>query len=109
MKPRFMLHTSPPPRVRVTVLDINRSNTMHTFPDLFIQWSAVFFQTYTCMYICIRVSQEERSVFWKVIVSVIVNKKVYMYMCLIPNRFQVKLFHSTVPKLCKERDITYCF
>jgi hypothetical protein len=31
-----------------------------------------------------RVSREERSVFWEVIVSVILSKKVYMYMCPIP-------------------------
>jgi hypothetical protein len=34
-----------------------------------------------------RVSQEERSVFWEIIlvVSAILSKKVYMYMCPIPN------------------------
>jgi hypothetical protein len=33
-----------------------------------------------------RMFQEERSVFWTVIVSVILSKKcVYMYMCPIPN------------------------
>jgi hypothetical protein len=37
-----------------------------------------------------RVSQEERSIFWKVTVSVILSKKVYMYMCRIPNGFQDK-------------------
>jgi hypothetical protein len=35
-----------------------------------------------------RVSQEERSEFWEVTVSVIVSKKVYMYMCHIPNSFR---------------------
>jgi hypothetical protein len=35
------------------------------------------------------VSQEERSIFWKVIVLVILSKKVYMYMCPIQNSFQV--------------------
>jgi hypothetical protein len=34
----------------------------------------------------IQVSQEGRSIFWEVIVSVILSKKVYMYMCPIPNR-----------------------
>ena len=32
-----------------------------------------------------RVSQEERSIFWEVIVSVILSKKLYMNMCPIPN------------------------
>jgi len=34
-----------------------------------------------------RVSQEERSIFWEVIVSVILSKKLYMNMCPIPNGF----------------------
>jgi hypothetical protein len=34
-----------------------------------------------------RVAQEERSLFWEVTVSVILSKKVYMYMCPIPNGF----------------------
>jgi hypothetical protein len=37
-----------------------------------------------------RVSQEERSVFWEVIVSAILSKKVYMYMCPIPNGSPVR-------------------
>ena len=35
-----------------------------------------------------RVSQEERSIFWEVIVSVILSKKPYMNMCPIPNVFR---------------------
>jgi hypothetical protein len=35
-----------------------------------------------------RVSQEERSVFWDSVVSAILSKKVYMYMCPIPNGFR---------------------
>jgi hypothetical protein len=35
-----------------------------------------------------RVSQEERSIFWEIIVSVILRKKVYMNMCPIPNGFR---------------------
>jgi hypothetical protein len=37
----------------------------------------------------IQVPQEERSVFWEIIVSVILRKKVYMYMCPIPNRSKI--------------------
>jgi hypothetical protein len=33
-------------------------------------------------------SQEERSIFWEVTISVILSKKVYMYMCPIPNGFR---------------------
>jgi hypothetical protein len=35
-----------------------------------------------------KVSQEERSIFWEVIVSVILSKNVYMIMCPIPNGFR---------------------
>jgi hypothetical protein len=35
-----------------------------------------------------RVPQEEMSVFWEVIVSVILSKEVYMYMCPTPNGFR---------------------
>jgi hypothetical protein len=35
-----------------------------------------------------RVSQEERSIFWEIIVSVILRKKVYMNMFPIPNGFR---------------------
>jgi hypothetical protein len=35
-----------------------------------------------------RMSQEERSIFWEVIVLVILSKKLYMYMCPIPNGFR---------------------
>ena len=35
-----------------------------------------------------RVSQEEKSIFWEVIVSVILSKNIYMSMCPIPNGFR---------------------
>jgi hypothetical protein len=35
-----------------------------------------------------RTSQEKRSIFWEVIVSVILSKNVYMNMCSIPNGFR---------------------
>jgi hypothetical protein len=37
-----------------------------------------------------RVPQEERSIFWDVIVSVILSKNMYMYMYPIPNGFRDK-------------------
>jgi hypothetical protein len=40
------------------------------------------------MLLIYRVFQEEMSKFWEVIVSVILSKKVYMYMCPIPNTFR---------------------
>jgi hypothetical protein len=44
--------------------------------------------TYACVGLPVHVSQEERSVFWEVIVSVILSKKLYGYMCPIPNSFR---------------------
>ena len=44
----------------------------------------VFFVRYSLY----RVSQEERSIFWEVIVSVILSKTFYMNMCPIPNGFR---------------------
>jgi hypothetical protein len=35
-----------------------------------------------------KMSQEERSIFWKLIISVILSKNVDMYMCSIPNGFR---------------------
>jgi hypothetical protein len=35
-----------------------------------------------------RLSQEERSIFRDVMVPVILSKKVYMYMCPVPNSFR---------------------
>jgi hypothetical protein len=35
-----------------------------------------------------RMSQDERSILWEVIISVILSKKVYMYTCPIPNGFR---------------------
>jgi hypothetical protein len=44
-------------------------------------------------------SHGAKSISWEVIVSVILSKKLCMYMCPIPNSFQIGLFHYTVPKL----------
>ena len=63
-----------------------------------MRYNALFIGTYTsidtdsystfCSAAMIyRVYQEERSVFWEVIVSVILSKNVYMNMCPIPNGF----------------------
>ena len=41
-------------------------------------------------------SQEERSIFWKVIVSVILSKKVYMNMCPTPNGSEIEPFDCIV-------------
>jgi hypothetical protein len=50
---------------------------------MFRTWGFIFRKT-----VVHRVSQEERSIFWEVIVSVILNKKLYMNMCPISNGFR---------------------
>jgi hypothetical protein len=47
-----------------------------------------------------KVSQEERSIFWVVIVLAILSKKLYMHMCPIPNSLQnraISLYSSYCP------------
>jgi hypothetical protein len=51
----------------------------------------IYVYIYMCVCVCVcvySVSQEERSIFWEVIVSVILSKKLYMNMCPIPNGFR---------------------
>jgi hypothetical protein len=45
------------------------------------------------------VSQEERSIFWEFIASVILSNKMYIYMYPILTVSEIELFHCTVPKL----------
>jgi hypothetical protein len=52
------------------------------------EWRQVTHKEIRSLDVIYRVSQEERSIFWEVIVSVIVSKKQYIYMCLIPNGFR---------------------
>jgi hypothetical protein len=52
-----------------------------------------------------RMSQEERSIFWEIIVLVILWKKVCMYMCHIPNRFQDRAISLYSSKIVKKKDI----
>ena len=47
----------------------------------------VYAYAHICLYVY-RVSQEERSIFWEVIVSVILSKNVHMNMCPILNGFR---------------------
>jgi hypothetical protein len=49
------------------------------------------------------VSQEERPIFWEVIVSVILNKKLYVNMCPIPNGFRHRAIWVQTTKLLIRR------
>ena len=56
---------------------------------------------YICVCVCVcvyRVSQEERSIFWEVIVSVILSKNICINTCPIPVS-EVELFECTTGKL----------
>jgi hypothetical protein len=52
-----------------------------------------------------RLSQEERSIFWEIIVSVIINKKVYMYMCPIPKGFRDRVISLYSSKTVDKKEI----
>jgi hypothetical protein len=52
-----------------------------------------------------RVSQEERSIFWEVIVSVILGKNMYMCMCPIPNSFRDRAISVYSSKTVDEKEI----
>jgi hypothetical protein len=52
-----------------------------------------------------RVSQEERSTFWEVTVSVTVSEKIYMYMCPIPNGFRDTAISLYSSKTVDKKDI----
>jgi hypothetical protein len=52
-----------------------------------------------------RMSQEDRSVFWEVIVSVIPSRKVYMYMCPIPNSFRDRVVSLHSSKIVDKKEI----
>jgi hypothetical protein len=51
------------------------------------------------------VFQEERSIFWEGIVSVILSKNVYMYMCPIPNGFRDRAISMYSSKTVDKKDI----
>jgi hypothetical protein len=52
-----------------------------------------------------RVSQEERPIFWRVIVSVILSKKMYMYMSFIPNGFRDRAISLYSSKFVDKKEI----
>jgi hypothetical protein len=58
-----------------------------------------------------RVSQEERSIFWEVIVWLILSKKFICTCVLFRTVSDIELFHCTVPKLLirKRYYVLYCF
>jgi len=65
---------------------------------------------YVCafVYVCIYmygVSQEERSIFWEVIVSVILSKNVYMNMCPIPNGFRDRAVWMYNRKIVDKKEV----
>jgi hypothetical protein len=64
------------------------------------------FQYFANCYVCIYTgSQEERSIFWEVIVSVIVSIEVYVYMCPIPNGFRDRAISLYSSKTLDKKEI----
>jgi hypothetical protein len=55
----------------------------------------------------IQVSQEERSIFWEVTVSLILSKKLYMYMYLILNSFWARAFSLYTSKIVDKKEISH--
>jgi hypothetical protein len=51
------------------------------------------------------VSRERRSILWEVIVSVILNKNVYTYMCPIPNSFRDRAISLYSSKIVDKNEI----
>jgi hypothetical protein len=51
------------------------------------------------------VSKEERSIFWEAIVSVILSKKVCMYMCPVPNGFRDRAISLYSSKTVDNKEI----
>jgi hypothetical protein len=73
---------------------------------------SIFYEVYSRkpkLHLLYRVFQEERSLFWEVIVSVILSKKVYMYTCPILNRFRDRAISLYSSKIVDKKEITYCF
>jgi TctA family transporter len=56
------------------------------------------------LFIIYRMFQEEMSIFWEVIISIILSKKLYMYMCTILVS-EIELFHCRDPKLLMSKHI----
>jgi hypothetical protein len=54
-----------------------------------------------------RVSREERSIFWEVIVPVILSKKMYVYMCPIPNGFRDRAISLYNSKIVDKKEILH--
>jgi hypothetical protein len=51
------------------------------------------------------VSEEERSIFWDIIVSVILSKEMYIYLCPIPNGFSDTAISLYSSKLVDKKEI----
>jgi len=59
------------------------------------------------MYKVYRVPQEERSIFWEVIVSVILSKNIYVNTCPIPNGFRYRAIWMYNRKIVDKKDILH--
>ena len=67
---------------------LGRGLLRNNFIALYCSFFSTYGSVFSLMRAIYRVSQEERSIFWEVIISVILSKNVYMNMCPIPNGFR---------------------
>jgi hypothetical protein len=64
-------------------------------------WSSEILNEYTIY----RTSREERSIFWEVTTSVILSKKLYIYMCPTPNGFRDRAITLYSSRIGDQREI----
>ena len=81
------------PAGRVILVDMILNLTIRCVPYIYIYIYSV--------------SQEERSIFWEVIVSVILSKTIYMNMCPIPNGFRDRAIWMYNRKIVDKRYYVY--
>jgi hypothetical protein len=76
-------------RSNQTLSSLTYGNSWRTSVENYLFQNGVHISLY-------RVSQEQRSIFWEVTVSVILSRKVCMYMYPIPNGFRDRALHCTL-------------
>jgi len=86
-------------RLKLKILNFFKGTLLPNFKTfaerqfLTVKISSAYYVRICMLGLIYRVSQEERSIFWEVIVSVILSKKLYMNMCPIPNGWMKSEVH----------------
>jgi hypothetical protein len=95
------------PRSKYSIIKHFTPWKIDIFTTWFVYWRK---QIHTCTMYHVRVSiyrlsEEGRSIFWEVIVSVIIKQKVYMYMCSVTNGFRDRAISLYSSKIVDMREI----